>query len=204
MPKKDGDITRERILKVAEELFSEKGFDATSINSIALESKVNKATIYYHFKDKQDIIISLFEGIVEEVEESINQSITAEEKENLSVKDKIAREIDFLMSKKKILTVLYMEALKNNEVGDAFFECAKIVIKQEFRERLGELDKSKRKKKRDLFYLHEFFTGFIPIINFVVFGERWAEYFKYNTKNLNETFMDAFNRSHIKSHILKK
>ena len=60
MSRTGGDLTKKRILTIAERLFSEKGFDATSVDSIARKAKVNKALIYYHFKDKNDIISSLF------------------------------------------------------------------------------------------------------------------------------------------------
>ena len=63
MPKLDGEITKERILEVAEELFARNGFDATSMDSISKEVGINKATIYYHFESKNDIIISLFTKI---------------------------------------------------------------------------------------------------------------------------------------------
>jgi len=40
MPKKDGDITKKRILEVAENLFAEKGYDGASIGLIAKNAGV--------------------------------------------------------------------------------------------------------------------------------------------------------------------
>ena len=48
--------TRERILTVAARLFSEKGFNATSIRDIANELGVTKAALYYHFTSKEEIL----------------------------------------------------------------------------------------------------------------------------------------------------
>jgi len=45
MPKKDGDLTKNKILAVAEEMFSEKGFDGTSVEQIARTAGINKALI---------------------------------------------------------------------------------------------------------------------------------------------------------------
>jgi len=46
----------------ARRLFLGQGFDATSMNSIALEAGVSKGTLYVYFKSKEE----LFEAIVEE------------------------------------------------------------------------------------------------------------------------------------------
>jgi AcrR family transcriptional regulator len=45
----DGEA-RERIIKAAIQLFSQKGYDATRVNDIASTANVNKALIYYYLK----------------------------------------------------------------------------------------------------------------------------------------------------------
>jgi AcrR family transcriptional regulator len=49
------DITRERILKAAERLFAERGYDATSIRAIVAKARVNQAAINYHFDGKDGL-----------------------------------------------------------------------------------------------------------------------------------------------------
>ena len=51
--------TRERILDVALDLFTEKGFDRTSLREIAERLGVTKAALYYHFSSKDDILMAL-------------------------------------------------------------------------------------------------------------------------------------------------
>ncbi len=53
--------TRQRIQDVALELFAEQGYEKTSLREIAERLDVTKAALYYHFKTKEDIIISVFE-----------------------------------------------------------------------------------------------------------------------------------------------
>jgi len=53
--------TRSRILDVAEELFSERGFDRVSIRHITKKAQVNLAAINYHFGSKEDLIAAIFE-----------------------------------------------------------------------------------------------------------------------------------------------
>ena len=51
--------TRERILDVALDLFTEQGFDGTSLRQIAEQLGVTKAALYYHFTSKDDILLAL-------------------------------------------------------------------------------------------------------------------------------------------------
>jgi len=46
-----------RILSAAEELFAEKGFDATSIRDIITAAEVNIASVHYYFRDKEQLYI---------------------------------------------------------------------------------------------------------------------------------------------------
>lgn len=48
--------TRERILEVALAMFAEKGYDATSMRTIAEHLGITKAALYYHFDSKADIV----------------------------------------------------------------------------------------------------------------------------------------------------
>ena len=53
--------TRARIQQIAVELFTEQGYEKTSLREIAERLEVTKAALYYHFKSKEDIVASLVE-----------------------------------------------------------------------------------------------------------------------------------------------
>ncbi|GHF76165.1 TetR/AcrR family transcriptional regulator [Streptomyces thermodiastaticus] len=55
--------TRQRIQDVALALFAEQGYEKTSLREIAERLGVTKAALYYHFKSKEEIIVSLFEDL---------------------------------------------------------------------------------------------------------------------------------------------
>ncbi|MCP2292565.1 TetR/AcrR family transcriptional regulator [Nocardia amikacinitolerans] len=55
--------TRERIRSTAMELFAERGYDKTSLREIAERLGVTKAALYYHFRTKEDIVVSLSEDL---------------------------------------------------------------------------------------------------------------------------------------------
>lgn len=58
--------TKDHILEVALDLFSVKGYEATSISQIADAVGVRKASLYSHFSNKQDILDTLIEQLTEE------------------------------------------------------------------------------------------------------------------------------------------
>ncbi|MFE2874766.1 TetR/AcrR family transcriptional regulator [Streptomyces roseus] len=64
--------TRQRIQDVALELFAEQGYEKTSLREIAERLEVTKAALYYHFKTKEDIIISAFEDLTRPIDELID------------------------------------------------------------------------------------------------------------------------------------
>jgi AcrR family transcriptional regulator len=51
--------TRERILDVALDLFTERGYGDTSLREVADELGFTKAALYYHFEKKEDILLAL-------------------------------------------------------------------------------------------------------------------------------------------------
>jgi AcrR family transcriptional regulator len=60
--------TRARIQQVALELFAEQGYDKTSLREIAERLDVTKAALYYHYKSKEDIVRSLVEDYIGQVD----------------------------------------------------------------------------------------------------------------------------------------
>ncbi|MDF6043136.1 TetR/AcrR family transcriptional regulator [Streptomyces sp. JH14] len=82
--------TRQRIQDVALELFAEQGYEKTSLREISEKLDVTKAALYYHFKTKEDILISIFDDLNRPVEELIawgkEQPRTLETKKELLVR----------------------------------------------------------------------------------------------------------------------
>ena len=90
--------TKAQILKIATELFSEKGYDAVGVQEIVEKSGITKPTLYYYFGSKK----GLLEAIVSENEERFyNQVSRAAEYKHLffeSLEEILRCEIDFASS----------------------------------------------------------------------------------------------------------
>lgn len=63
--------TRQRIQEVALELFAEQGYEKTSLREIAERLDVTKAALYYHFKTKEEILVSIFADLSRPIEDLI-------------------------------------------------------------------------------------------------------------------------------------
>ena len=60
---KNNDLTNdveERLLNVAEELFSQQGFDGTSVRDITTQASCNVAAVNYHFSGKDNLYVEVF------------------------------------------------------------------------------------------------------------------------------------------------
>jgi len=67
------EATRSRLLKVGWDLFSEHGYDATSIEDVLESAGVSKGALYHHFPSKE----ALFEAVFIEGERDCMQKVAA-------------------------------------------------------------------------------------------------------------------------------
>ncbi len=66
-----GASTKRTLVDVAEELFTERGYAATSLDEIVAAARVTKGALYHHFSGKQ----ALFEAVFERVEGAAGKAV---------------------------------------------------------------------------------------------------------------------------------
>ena len=66
MSMKQYNPTKDRILRAAAQMFSERGYDKVTTREIAKAIGINSASIYYHFTSKEEILRSLYRMYTEE------------------------------------------------------------------------------------------------------------------------------------------
>lgn len=54
-------VAKEKIILSAESLFSQHGYESTSVNTIISNAQVSKGAFYHHFKTKEDLILAIIE-----------------------------------------------------------------------------------------------------------------------------------------------
>ncbi len=86
--------TKEKIMDVALHMFSERGYEAVSIRDICGEVGIKESTLYYHFKNKMDILDLLIakfkehiEGLLIHIDEMPQMPFGKTKKKNAGSKD---------------------------------------------------------------------------------------------------------------------
>ncbi|MGA9233337.1 MAG: TetR/AcrR family transcriptional regulator, partial [Desulfobacterales bacterium] len=69
-----GDM-KQKIKQVAINLFYKKGYYATSMSHIAQGSKIQKASIYHHYPNKEEILVDIFRTTIEDLEKSLESHL---------------------------------------------------------------------------------------------------------------------------------
>lgn len=72
--KDEAQETRNRILDAAEHLFSEHGVSRTSLEDIAQAAGVTRGAIYWHFKDKRDLVAAMVDRVTLPMEAMVARS----------------------------------------------------------------------------------------------------------------------------------
>jgi AcrR family transcriptional regulator len=69
MPKQAerSETTRRELLRLARELFTERGYAGTTLDEVADRAQVTKGALYHHFRDK----LQLFRAVFEELEKEL-------------------------------------------------------------------------------------------------------------------------------------
>ena len=101
------------ILKIAEKLFADKGFDGTSVRDIADEAGVNLAMISYYFGSKLKLMEALFEQRSLYVRMRV-QDLLQEETESLDKINTLVDEyMDKMVEKQQFVKIMLCEQVVN-------------------------------------------------------------------------------------------
>ena len=108
-PRGGGVAKRERILRAAIRIFSQKGYFNSKISEVARLAGVADGTIYLYFKNKDDLLISLFEEKMGEVVAEIRARV-ADEGDALSrLRIFIRNHMDLLTREAGLIEVIQVE-----------------------------------------------------------------------------------------------
>ena len=123
--------TKRTIFNTAVKLFSEKGYDNTSVEEITAVAGVAKGSLYYHFAKKEDI----FDMILEEGMKLLRNSIEIKWKSCNTSLEKILAivliQVKVVVRYEYLFNVIFSQMLgvddKNYKCQDAIFEYIEII-----------------------------------------------------------------------------
>jgi len=106
---------RNRILRAAIKIFSQKGFFNSKVSEIARASGVADGTIYLYFKNKDDLLISLFEEKMGEVVADVRRRVEAGAGALAKLRIFIDNHMDLLEREAGLIEVLLVELRQSNK-----------------------------------------------------------------------------------------
>ncbi len=188
--------TKDRILVEAEKLFAAKGFAGTGIEEIARNAGIRKSVIYYHFKNKEQVLQTMLDSFVSRAvafKKSFFERYAANFMEKLDVV--MGEMIDFMEQNRRIVTILLMESIKNPqqapllELWNFQSPAAREVVASAEAHNI-EMVKA---FDRDLPGMHEaFFMLSLPLVGYTVFCDMWCERYGFEAEQSRRAFIDGF------------
>ena len=71
----NGEASRQRILDAAADIAGERGYEGTSINLVSERSGLPASSIYWHFKDKDELIAAVIDRSFTQWAETLEQPV---------------------------------------------------------------------------------------------------------------------------------
>ena len=114
-PRGGGTAKREKILRAAIRIFSQKGYFNSKISEIARLAGVADGTIYLYFKNKDDLLISLFEEKMGEVVADVRARISDGSGALSRLQIFIRNHMDLLTREAGLIEVIQVELRQSNK-----------------------------------------------------------------------------------------
>ncbi|MCA1444286.1 TetR family transcriptional regulator [Ensifer sp. IC4062] len=83
--KAEAEATRSRILNAAERMFYAKGVSNTTLEEVAKAAGVTRGAIYWHFANKTDLFLALYDAVPLPQEDMIAREIETEASDTLAI-----------------------------------------------------------------------------------------------------------------------
>jgi len=191
---KNGD-TKKRILDVAEDFFSEKGYDSTGIDEIARGVGISKSVIYYYFKNKEELLGTIIESFFKEIIQlKLEKAREFLADPNMLREAALEEMLSFLSSKKKTIRILLMESIKGKR--DIPLLSLWDINNQKWVKDFDFFMSRLEKEELSRLLLDSFFFGFLPLIGYIIFGDAWGSKVDIDKTELRKRFSDSLLNYH--------
>ena len=102
-------MTRDEILEAAAQIFSQKGFHATSMQDIAQAVKLQKASLYHHVNSKQEILVEVLDQALDLLIENMQQVMQRSFPADQMLRQAIRAYMTTILEHRELSSVLLLE-----------------------------------------------------------------------------------------------
>jgi AcrR family transcriptional regulator len=103
---KKGTIRRQQIVDASIDIFYEHGYHKASIRDISQRMGITKAAIYYHFRDKEEILYTIVDQGTNELLMAFESALFEKENPFERLRNLILKQIYFMKSQRKKVKIL--------------------------------------------------------------------------------------------------
>ncbi|MFC1619891.1 TetR/AcrR family transcriptional regulator [Candidatus Neomarinimicrobiota bacterium] len=123
---KEKESRRNAILAAAEKRFAKEGFHVTTLDEVAADVDISKATIYLYFKNKEELFFSILEEKFDQYIQSISKRLEGVETLKEAITELVTGGLDFLKSNHHFFRLILSEQSKSaqgpsREMHERFF-----------------------------------------------------------------------------------
>lgn len=105
---------RARILKAAVKVFAKKGFHETKVSEIARAAGVADGTIYLYFKNKDDVLISVFEENIDQLSVRLREDLGALPDTASKIRHIVRSQLGVIRARRDLAEVLSVTLRQSN------------------------------------------------------------------------------------------
>lgn len=97
---------RGELLRVAREIFAEKGYEATTISEIVARAGVAQGTFYWYFPSKTSLIVTLAEEMESQIEDTLVSTYTASDHLSKMIEQSVTRAFHIMEQYRDVLAII--------------------------------------------------------------------------------------------------
>jgi TetR/AcrR family transcriptional regulator len=164
--------TRVLILKAATEVVAKKGFDNATYQAIADRAGIHQTSIFYYFKDREELVFAVLEGVVERSRVWVDQGFGMQDSADVRLLKHFMSTFDFARENPedaRIFLLMYYYGAHSPEFGRTYSAVLagarrriETILHAGVRERCFELEFS---PERTAELLHDLLLG--GVVNFL-------------------------------------
>ncbi len=117
--KEDSEETRKVILNAAKQVFGRKEYSATTLEEIAETANLTRGAVYWHFKNKEDLIHNLLDEYEEYLADFAKDYFQKKAEETMSLSEKghvwISVWIQTILSERSLFRIRALHSIQYNE-----------------------------------------------------------------------------------------
>jgi AcrR family transcriptional regulator len=100
---------RERVLRASVEIFSRRGFRATSMNEIAAGVGLSKPTLYHYFRNKEELLVLIYRDVLDDSLRMAHETVAAAPTALDAVRELLVSRVVYTCENQDLLKICFEE-----------------------------------------------------------------------------------------------